>query len=112
MIASAPRLRSDLTVSEQRTPGAPCVVVKDPLTGEFFLLGETEQFIARQCDGETSLEVIRQRTEQQFGTPLPAENLRAFIRSLESSGLLEGGNGEGGNGRRGRGAGQPPAWGA
>ena len=104
MIANAPRLRSDLTVSEQRTAGAPCVVIKDPLTSEFFRFGETEQFIAQQCDGETPLEVIRQRTEQKFGATLPAENLRAFIRNLDSAGLLEGDETESARaGKRGRG---------
>src|SRR5438128_3961330 len=104
MIANAPRLRSDLTVSEQRTAGAPCVVIKDPLTSEFFRFGETEQFIAQQCDGETPLEVIRQRTEQKFGATLPAENLRAFIRNLDNAGLLEGDETESARaGKRGRG---------
>ena len=104
MIGNAPRLRSDLTVSEQRTAGAPCVVIKDPLTSEFFRFGETEQFIAQQCDGETPLEVIRQRTEQKFGATLPAENLRAFIRNLDSAGLLEGDETESARaGKRGRG---------
>jgi len=109
MIANAPRLRSDLTVSEQRTAGGLCVVVKDSLTGDFFRFGETEQFIARQCDGETPLEVIRQRTEQKFGATLPSQSLRAFIRNLENAGLLEGDEtrsaraGKRGRGRRGQG---------
>lgn len=106
MISGAPRLRSDLTVSEQRTAGGTLVVVKDPLTGDFFRFRETEQFIAQQCDGETPLEVIRQRTEQKFGAGLTAQSLRAFIRNLDKAGLLEGaeaGDAGSGNGRRGRG---------
>ena len=90
MLASPPKLRSDLTVSRQQTADGPRCVIKDARTGRFFRFGELEQFIAEQLDGETPLEVVRERTEARFAAPLPLESLAAFVRSLTKSGLLEG----------------------
>jgi len=90
MLASPPKLRSDLTVSRQQTADGPRSVVKDARSGRFFRFGELEQFIAEQLDGETPLEVVRQRTEARFDAPLPPESLAAFVRSLTKSGLLVG----------------------
>jgi putative peptide zinc metalloprotease protein len=89
VIPSPPRLRTDLTVRRQETAGGVLFVVKHPVTGAFFRFRETEQFIARQLDGGTPLDVVRQRTEQAFDATLPTESLNAFIRSLEKAGLLE-----------------------
>src|SRR5688572_13877353 len=89
MTAAAPRFRSDLAVSEQQTAGGKVLIVKDPITGEFYRFREAERFLARQFDGATPLEVIRQRTEREFGAALPAESLDAFVRNLDRAGLLE-----------------------
>ena len=90
MIPSPPKLRTDLTLSHQRAAGAARCVVKDPRSGKFFRFGELEQFIAEQLDGETPLDVVRQRTETRFDASLPADVLAAFVRKLAKSGLLEG----------------------
>ena len=90
MLASPPKLRSDLTVSRQQTADGPRCVIKDARTGRFFRFGELEQFIAEQLDGETPLDIVRERTEARFAAPLPSESLAAFVRSLGKSGLLEG----------------------
>lgn len=82
MTAAPPRLRRDLTVSHQQAAGATLCVVKDPVSGEFFRLGELETFIAEQLDGATPLEVVRQRTETRFGSPLPSETLASFVAHL------------------------------
>src|SRR5437773_2446364 len=68
-----PRFRSDLTVSEQRTHDGTVFVVKDPVTREFYRLGETERFISEQCDGSTPAEVVGRRTGEKVGAALPAE---------------------------------------
>jgi putative peptide zinc metalloprotease protein len=91
MSISPLKLRNDLTVSEQRTDEETIFIVKNPVTGAFFRLREAEWFIARQCDGTTSLEVICQRTEQKFGATLPLESLAAFVNKLEKTGLLDNG---------------------
>jgi len=90
MLASPPKLRSDLTVSRQQTVDGPRCVVKDGRTGRFFRFGELEQFIAEQLDGETPLDVVRARTEARFAAPLAPESLAGFVRSLAKSGLLQG----------------------
>ena len=95
MLSAPPKLRNDLTVSRQQTAGETRCVVKDARSGRFFRFGELEQFIAEQLDGETTLDVVRARTETRFAAPLPPESLAGFVRSLQKSGLLEGeGGGE------------------
>ncbi len=89
MTFSAPRFRRDLTVSEVQTAGERVVVAKDPRSGKFFRLRETEAFISEQLDGETPLEVVRARTEERFGATLQPAELQAFVRKLERQGLLE-----------------------
>jgi putative peptide zinc metalloprotease protein len=83
------KLRNDLTVSEQQTADETIFIVKNPVTGAFFRLREAEWFIAGQCDGTTSLEVICRRTEEKFGAALPMESLAAFVSKLEKAGLLD-----------------------
>src|SRR5689334_9772498 len=85
-----PKLRSNLTVSQQGTAAGTFFVVKEPASSNFFRLGEAEHFIAQQFDGNTPVEVVRQRAEARFEAALPAETLDTFIRNLEKRGLLEG----------------------
>src|SRR5947207_6432811 len=89
MSISPLKLRNDLTVSEQQSAEETIFIVKNPVTGAFFRLREAEWFIAGQCDGTTSLEVIRQRVEEKFGATVPLEDLAAFVTKLEKAGLLE-----------------------
>jgi len=89
VISAPPLLRRDLLVREQTTTEGTVAIVKDPRTGDFFRLGEVERFITQQCDGETSVEGIRQRTEARFGAALAPEGLAAFLRHLGRAGLLE-----------------------
>jgi putative peptide zinc metalloprotease protein len=84
-----PRLRSDLVVSRQETPGGVMFVVKDPVVGRFVRLKEPEFFIAQQLDGETSLEEVRRRGEQQFSASLSEATLQHFTQKLLTLGLLE-----------------------
>jgi len=87
--AGAPRLRQDLIVRELHTADGPVAIVKDARTGDFFRFGDVECFITQQCDGETPLETIRQRTEARFGGALAPESLGAFLHRLAKAGLLE-----------------------
>jgi len=85
-VMTVPRkLRKDLTVSEQPAAEERIFVVKNPITGAFFRLREAEWFIAGQCDGATSLEVIRQRAEEKFGAALSIESLAVFVNNLEKN---------------------------
>ena len=91
MVLSPPKLRSDLTVSHQQTAAGTVLVVKDPVSSDFFRFRAVEQFVARQLDGQTPLEAVRQRTEKEFGGSLSPEALSAFIKILNQNGLLESG---------------------
>ena len=86
-----PRLRPDLEIKSQPASDGLVYILKDPISGEFYRLHEAEYFVARQFDGETPLEVIRERAEERFGATLPAETLAAFVKVLFKSHLLEGG---------------------
>src|SRR5258706_12516158 len=93
MRPALPKLRTDLIFSRQQTVEGTHFVVKDPVTGAFFRFREAEQFITKQFDGKTPLEVVRQKAAEKFGAPLAAETLTAFIGNLGKRGLLETENG-------------------
>jgi putative peptide zinc metalloprotease protein len=98
MDASLPKLRGDLIVRTRQTSGETTAVIKDPVSGRFFGLGDTEHFIVRQLDGHTSLDVIRQRAESQFDAALSLDTLSAFLHTVKDRGLLDS---EGHDSRRG-----------
>src|SRR6266699_3311197 len=89
VIAAAPRLRRDLTVSRLATAHGGFLIVKHPVSGRFYRFREAERFIAEQLDGETPLNGIRERTEEQFGATLDVDTLNAFIKNLDKIGLLD-----------------------
>ena len=84
-----PKLRTDLIFRLQQTAHGTSVIVKNPVTGKFFQLGEVELFIAEHLDGKTTLETIRQLVEARFGGELPLAVLTAFLQNLKKYGFLE-----------------------
>jgi multidrug resistance efflux pump len=94
MPPESPRLRDDLVFSAQKSGSEGQVVVKDPLSGKFFRLGEIEYFICRQLNGRGSAEAIRKRTEKKFAVPLAPATLEQFVETLRRRGLLREGNSE------------------
>jgi putative peptide zinc metalloprotease protein len=85
------KLRDSLIFSHHsESRGEAAFVVKDPETGRFFRFKEIEHFIAKQFDGVTPSETIRRRVEDEYKTPLSAEGLEQFVKSLRRLGLLEG----------------------
>ena len=89
-----PRLRTDLTISQQVTAEGVIFVIKDPLLDRFYRFPEEAYFIASQLDGKTELEVVRKRTEEKFQTSVPPEQLSAFLGTLTAAGLLDNGKDE------------------
>src|SRR5215468_2365016 len=89
MLTTYLRLRRDLLVSRQETAGGLVFVLKDPQLGRFVRLREHEYFIARQFDGETSPQEVRQRGEAHLGARLGESTLERFTSKLNSLGLLE-----------------------
>jgi putative peptide zinc metalloprotease protein len=86
---TCPKLRHDLIVSRQVMAGEIYFVVKDPVRGTYFRLREAERFITEQFDGETSLETVQRRAEEEFGAMLSMETLRGFVLNLDRTGFLE-----------------------
>ena len=93
MTAAQLTLRHDLVFSRQESGDSVVFVVKEPSSGRFFRIGEVEHFIARQFDGATPLDTVRQRVEEQFGASLASETLQQFIEKLWGRGLLKRGGG-------------------
>src|SRR2546423_9021079 len=89
MISTLPKLRSDLDRRVQTTPNGSVLMIKDPVSGEFFRLQEAERFIAEQLDGTTPLNILNTRVEKKFGASLAPEKLAAFIKTLDRNRLLE-----------------------
>jgi putative peptide zinc metalloprotease protein len=85
------KFRNDLLVSEQRSPEGTMFIIKDPSVDRFFRLKEIEHFIARQLDGETSLETIQERVEEKFDIALSTENIEQFTKHLHYIGVLTNG---------------------
>ena len=94
MPSNGPKLRDDLIFSRHQTEHGTTVVIKHPVTGKFFRLGEAELFITEQLDGKTPVDVIRRRTETQLGGVLPIETLNAFLFNLKKNDSLETGDGK------------------
>jgi len=76
-------------MSRLETADGGFLIVKHPVSGRFYRFREAERFIAEQLDGETPLDVIRERTEEQFGAALSADTLKAFVQNLDKIGLLD-----------------------
>lgn len=84
-----PQLRSDLVIRRREEVGATAYIIKDPRSRRYFQFREPEIYIARQLDGATPLEDIRQGVERRFGVPLPAQSLRSFVDTLRKLDLLD-----------------------
>src|SRR3954466_5455259 len=57
-LAPLPRLRGDLTISQQATAEGIIFVIKNPLRDQFFRFPEEAYFIASQLDGKTEREAV------------------------------------------------------
>src|SRR5712664_1580018 len=89
MLSAPRRLRNDLIIRQYQAADGMSAVIKHPVSGKFFRLGEAELFITQQLDGKTPIEVIQRRAETTFGAVLPIETLNAFLLSLNKNGVLE-----------------------
>jgi multidrug resistance efflux pump len=89
MRSTLPKIRDDLDLRPQTTADGTVLLIKDPASGEFFRVGETERLIIEQLDGATSPENIQRRLEERFGEALAPETLARFLGSLRRNGLLE-----------------------
>jgi multidrug efflux pump subunit AcrA (membrane-fusion protein) len=79
--------RADLVVRPLGDRGQ--VVVKDPLTGSYFNLGEEEAFLLSRLDGRRTAETICDEFEARFGGPLTEADLDGFLEQARDWGLLQ-----------------------
>jgi multidrug efflux pump subunit AcrA (membrane-fusion protein) len=83
---SLPAKRADLVIRPIGDAGR--YVVKDPLTAEFFQIGEEEHFLLQQLDGERDAEAICAAFEERFGEPLSGVDLDGFLEMAAKQGLI------------------------
>jgi len=84
--ATIPSRRTDLRVEPFGERGEH--VVKDPRSGDFYLLGEREHFLLLQLDGVSDAAAIRSAYERRFDEPLAADELDAFLATAGEQGML------------------------
>ncbi len=83
------RMRPDLVVTKQRYQGRQFWIIKDPVGLNYFRFQEEEYSLLNWLDGETSLDELRQRFEQQFAPQkITLEELGRLIGMLHQSGLV------------------------
>ncbi|HYT81849.1 MAG TPA: efflux RND transporter periplasmic adaptor subunit [Gemmatimonadales bacterium] len=100
MQAVQPRLRDDLLITKQETREDAFFVVKDPVSRRFFRFREAEYCVARQLDGATPLDTIRERAAVELGVEPEPAVLEAFVAELRRQGLLAPQDGMAGPGKR------------
>jgi putative peptide zinc metalloprotease protein len=61
----------------------------DPVSRNFFRLGEVERFLVEHCDGVTPVDDVLHEAERRFDGELPRQSLDRFIASLQRARLLE-----------------------
>ena len=83
------RRRPDLSVQRQRYQGKTYWVVKDPVGLHYFRFQEEEYVILNMLDGQTSLDQIKERFEDQFPPQkITLDELENFLGMLHRSGLI------------------------
>src|SRR5438105_9316405 len=85
-----PRLRADLSITEQRYEGRTYFVVKDPVTLRYYRFKEQEQFLLGYMDGKHTLDEAQQEYEKRFRPErLTLEDLEGFAQQLLTAGLAQ-----------------------
>ena len=83
------RKRPDLVVQRQHYLGRSYWVVKDPVGLNYFRFQEEEYAILQMLDGQTSLDEIKERFEDEFPPQkITLEELQQFLGMLHRSGLV------------------------
>ena len=88
MGATAPALRSDLSIIEQTFRGEKSYVVKDTAAQKYFRFGATEVRVMKCFDGQRTPQEIAIALAEQ-GLRISAQAIEGFARKLSSAGFLE-----------------------
>jgi putative peptide zinc metalloprotease protein len=83
------RKRPDLSARQHRYQGRLYWVIKEPVGLKYFRFQEEEFAILNMLDGETSLDEIKERFEEDFPPQkITVEELGQFVGMLHRSGLV------------------------
>src|SRR5688572_7129768 len=63
-------------------------VVKDPLTGDYFNIGEQEHFLLAALDGRQTADGLRAAFEHRFGETITDDDLAGFVDMVSALGFL------------------------
>src|ERR1044071_3994746 len=88
MGASAPALRSDLSIIEQTFRGEKSYVVKDVAAQKYFRFGATEVSVMKCFDGRRTPQEIAIALAEQ-GIRISAQAIEGFARNRSTAGFLE-----------------------
>ncbi|MFH0964811.1 MAG: efflux RND transporter periplasmic adaptor subunit [Planctomycetota bacterium] len=84
-----PALRSDVAIVPQTFRGRPFYILQDPVSLQYFRVGENEFRIIRKFDGQRTLADLHAEIKAEWGDDAPGMNeLANFVFSLRSSNLL------------------------
>src|SRR5215813_6879055 len=64
-------------------------VVKNPRSGEFFHIGEQEQFLLTKLDGTQTAQDVRAAYTERFREPLTERDFDGFLSLARSKGLIQ-----------------------
>ena len=87
VVSPLPMRRPELSVSQLGDKGRH--VVKDPVSGDYFHLGEVELFLLEQLNGRQSPADISKAFELKFDDSLTMEELNDFVKLAGSRGFLQ-----------------------
>src|SRR5271166_4277769 len=83
------RKRPDLVARRQHYLGRSYWVIKDPVGLQYYRFQEEEYAILQMLDGQTSLDEIKDRFEEEFPPQkITLEELQQFLGMLHRSGLV------------------------
>jgi len=83
-----PKLRPDTDIIPQSFRGKTYFVLQDPVTLQYYRVGETEREILAALDGETTLEEIHGRLKKKYGPRAPSfREVAHFALSLRHANL-------------------------
>ena len=85
-----PKIRDDLIVQKiPQKDGSFHYVIKDPITAQFFKVGEPEYFIIKSFDGENSIADVAAAFKNKFDTDLDRAELESFAGQMQDLCFLD-----------------------
>lgn len=93
------KIRADLQISNHVHDRRRYWVVGDPVSLKIFLFNDQEYSLMKWCDGESSLDDIKERFEREFARcQIQHKEIRSFLIDLHHKALLSSKSTEQGNG--------------